>query len=124
MRALSAVDFVDSYMEAWNHHDPRWIADHLTRDGVYCDIPTHQQHPRHELVPYLANIFDLDRSSYELEGEIVMGRNSIAFQYQVRPDTETPVWFGAEFVTLHGEHAVYIADYYNCLLYTSDAADE
>ena len=39
MRALSAVDFVDSYMEAWNHHDPRWIADHLTRDGVYCDIP-------------------------------------------------------------------------------------
>ena len=112
MRALSAVDFVDSYIEAWNHHDPRWIADHLTRDGVYCDIPTHQQHPRHELVPYLANIFDLDRSRYELEGEIVTGRNSIAFQYQVRSDAETPVWFGAEFVTLHGEHAVYIADYY------------
>ena len=110
MRALSAVDFVDSYIDAWNHHDPRWIADHLTRDGVYCDIPTHQQHPRHKLVPYLADIFDLDHSCYELEGEIVTGRNSIAFQYQVQPDADTPVWFGAEFVTLDGEHAVYIPD--------------
>ena len=31
--------FVESYFDAWNHHDPEGVADHLTEDGIFCDVP-------------------------------------------------------------------------------------
>ncbi len=30
---MHATDFVESYFDAWNHHDPEGVADHLTADG-------------------------------------------------------------------------------------------
>jgi len=54
---LHPAGFVESYFDAWNHHDARLVADHLTADGTYCDIPDQQQHSRDELLATLTNFF-------------------------------------------------------------------
>jgi len=36
---MHANKFVESYFDAWNHHDPKGVADHLAEDGVYRDVP-------------------------------------------------------------------------------------
>ena len=36
-------DFVSSYLDAWNQHDPVGVAEHLAMGGTYCDVPTHQR---------------------------------------------------------------------------------
>jgi len=108
-------DFVESYIDAWNHRDAGCIADHFTADGIYCDIPSQTRYPRRELVTYLTDLFSHSEDRYVLEGEIATGRKSIAFQYKViskEADIEEICWYGAEFVTLQGDHAVQIADFY------------
>ena len=65
---MRAVEFVTSYIDAWNHHDASCVADHLTEDGVYHDVPRQQQHPQAELSGYLADFFSHDQNHYELEG--------------------------------------------------------
>lgn len=115
---MSVAEFVESYFDAWNHGDARRVADHLTANGTYCDIPVKQQHSRDELVAYLNDFFAYDNHQYELIGDILTGRDSIAFQYRVSPvdgadrDEFADGYFGAEFVTLDGDAAVRIADYY------------
>jgi len=112
---VRASDFVASYIEAWNHHDAQCIADHLTKDGTYYDVPGDQLHPKPELVKYLSDFFSRDQHQYSLVGEVVSGENTIAFQYRVDAEVEElsePPSLGAEFVTLEGDHAVRIADYY------------
>ncbi|MEM7101426.1 MAG: helix-turn-helix domain-containing protein [Pseudomonadota bacterium] len=106
-------DFVASYIEAWNEHDAKEVANHLTPDGVYVDVPSNQLRPRKELIGYLSEFFSHDQNHYELEGDIATGENSIAFQYRViAEDDDGETWFGAEFVTLKGDKAIQIADYY------------
>ena len=112
---MQAIDFVASYIDAWNHKDARCIANHLTKDGIYYDVPTEQHHPKPELVKYLSDFFDHDQHHYSLAGEVLTGENTIAFQYRVEAEVEgqvEPCWFGAEFVTLEGDLAVQISDYY------------
>ena len=111
---MRATEFVDSYIDAWNHRDARLVAEHLTRDGTYCDIPDNEQHSRDELVKNLVDFFALNEHSYSLLGEVLTGKNTIAFQYgmSLRGDgSET--FFGAEFVTLDGTEAIRILDYYD-----------
>ena len=50
---MRATAFVDSYIDAWNHCDPKAVADHLTADGIYCDIPINEQSTHDELVTNL-----------------------------------------------------------------------
>ncbi len=112
---MRASDFVASYIEAWNHRDAQCIADHLTKDGIYYDVPSELHHPKPELVKYLSDFFSHDQHHYSLAGEVVSGENTIAFQYRVDAEADElgePCWFGAEFVTLEGDQAVQIADYY------------
>ena len=40
---MHKTEFVESYIDAWNHHDPKGVADHFTEDGIYCDVPEHLQ---------------------------------------------------------------------------------
>jgi len=116
---MRATDFVQSYFNAWNHRDPVAVADHLACDGTYCDIPenTHQSHD--ELVVSLEKFFSAYRHRYELIGEILEGRNTIAFQYRMCPlvqdrrDMEPQIIRGSEFITLHGDAAITIYDYYD-----------
>ncbi|MBO6557891.1 MAG: helix-turn-helix domain-containing protein [Pseudomonadales bacterium] len=109
---VKPADFVASYIEAWNEHNAKHVAEHLTPDGVYHDVPTKELHPRKELIAYLSDFFSQDQNHYELEGDITSGKDSIAFQYRVSSEEEDEIWFGAEFVTLQGDKAVQIMDYY------------
>lgn len=116
---MQATDFVESYIDAWNHLDPKGVADHLTADGIYCDIPQHLQRTHDEMIAYLNDFFAKNPHKYELIGEILTGKDTIAFQYQIRvpgnsSNGGSPVpSSGAEFVKLHGDEAATITDYYD-----------
>ena len=116
---MRAAKFVESYIDAWNHRDPRGVADHLSADGIYCDIPENVQRTRDELVTSLISFFSSHRHQYDLIGKILTSRDTIAFQYKIsaRNNAEKnglPIAYcGAEFITLHGSSAVTITDYYD-----------
>ncbi len=116
---VRTTEFVESYFDAWNHGDPKGVADHLTADGVYCDIPGNVQRSHDELITSLTDFFSTNRARYDLIGEIISSANTLAFQYQIRPGeyrslTSTAgLHRGAEFMTLHGDAAITITDYYD-----------
>ena len=116
---MRATHFVESYFDAWNHHDPKGVADHLTADGIYCDVPRNEQRSHDELITDLSDFFSNYPHRYELVGEILTNGDTIAFQYQFSPlaetgnsEPETPLC-GAEFMTLNGDAAMTITDYYD-----------
>ena len=122
---MHATEFVRSYFDAWNHCDPKAVADHLAADGIYCDIPENARSSRDELIVGLEDFFSTHRHRYELIGEILEGEDSIAFQYRMRPlaasaRSEPPsakgIYRGAEFIALRGDAALTITDYYDAPL--------
>ena len=111
---MRATDFVHSYFDAWNHHDAQGVAEHLAKNGTYCDIPTHKQFSREELVANLVGFFASGDHHYELTGEVLSSANSIAFQYKMSSISgDLPDWYGAEFIALKGNGAAKITDYYD-----------
>jgi len=115
---MQTTDFVQSYFDAWNHRDPKAVADHLAADGLYLDVPENSQRTHDELIVSLKHFFSRNRHEYELIGDIMRGSNTIAFQYRMTPRgelergaTRQPMT-GAEFMTLHGDAAMTITDYY------------
>ncbi len=116
---MRTAKFVESYFDAWNQGDPEGVADHLTADGVYLDIPENAQRTHDELIISLGEFFADFPQRYELIGEILTGKDTIAFQYRVRPVSDdengqsTTSYCGAEFMTLNGDAAVAITDYYD-----------
>ena len=115
---MQKTEFVESYFAAWNHCDAKGVADHLTTDGIYCDVPQHVQRSQDELVSTLSQFFSSYKHRYELIGEILADKDTIAFQYQVCPldrgEPSSPgTYRGAEFMTLHGDAAMTITDYYD-----------
>lgn len=112
---MSAVDFVESYLDAWNHQDARCIVDHLAKNGTYFDIPKQQKLSGEDLVDNLVEFFAHDQNYYELVGEIATGANSIAFQYRVcaeKFNQKTECLTGSEFLTLLDGDVIEITDYY------------
>ena len=116
---MHATEFVESYMDAWNHRDPIGVADHLANDGVYRDIPQKFQNTHDELITTLIEFFSRYPHRYELIGEILASENTIAYQYRMCPtgdlgksDSATS-YCGAEFMTLNGDAAKTITDYYD-----------
>jgi AraC-like DNA-binding protein len=105
-------EFVRSYFDAWNHHDPEGIAHHLGPEGIYIDIPEHSTRSPDELVDRLREFFRQYWHEYELTGEILQSDNNIAFQYRIHSQQHGTCQ-GAEFVTLNGDTAVAITDYYD-----------
>lgn len=112
---MRAIDFVQSYLDAWNHHSPEAVAEHLARDGIYCDIPEHAERSRDELVTTLRRFFAQFHHRYELVGDVLTSRNSIAIQYHMIPDDPSAdtEYSGAEFITLTSDGALVIRDYYD-----------
>jgi len=116
---MQVSNFVESYFDAWNHSDPVGVADHLAAGGIYCDIPENVQRSHDELVTSLGAFFSKFHNRYELIGEVLTSNDTIAFQYQAFPyievdDSESPdPYCGAEFMTLHGDAALTITDYYD-----------
>ena len=111
---MMSADFVASYIDAWNQHDPAGVVEHLALGGTYCDIPRQQQLSRADMVSYLRDFFSHDTNCYTLVGEVLTGEKSIAFQYLAQPEDQdgTGGWMGAEFITMDGESAGRIEDYY------------
>lgn len=114
---MHATKFVRSYFDAWNQRDPKAVAGHLAADGIYCDIPENVQRSRDELIVNLREFFSDYRHRYELIGDILKGRDTIAFQYRMCPrrrgakDESAAAILGAEFMTLRGDAAMTITDY-------------
>lgn len=108
---MRAKDFVDSYFDAWNQGDARRVADHLSPDGTYFDIPDQRQLKHDALVKSLAASFFHEKNHYELFGEVLTGENMVAYQYKAS-SALTDSWYGAEFITLEGDYATRIDDYY------------
>lgn len=116
---MHAFNFVESYFDAWNDHDPKAIADHLSSDGIYRDVPENARRSPDELVINLRNFFAQYRHRYELVGGIQEGQDTIAFQYRMIPyksghnGADRMQCTGAEFVMLKGDSALTITDYYD-----------
>ena len=114
---MRATKFVDSYLDAWNHRDPEGVADHLAPDGIYIDLPENVQRTHDELVDSLYDFFSEFDHGYELIGDVLTNRNTVAFQYRMVPRGESGnrsvqrTFQGAEFVTLQNDIAVMINDY-------------
>jgi AraC-like DNA-binding protein len=104
-------DFVESYFDAWNQHDAKGVADHLAENGIYCDVPVQEQHSRQQLTAMLNASFAEDLQQYQLVGDVLTGENTIAFEYRVSVLGEEG-WLGAEFITMLGDTAGNISDYY------------
>jgi len=116
---MHATNFVTSYIDAWNHRDPKGVADHLAPGGIYLDIPEHAQRTHDELITNLSEFFSKNRQRYELIGNILTSKDTIAFQYRASPSENVAKresrssFLGAEFMTLHGDAAMTITDYYD-----------
>ncbi|MCH9693520.1 MAG: helix-turn-helix domain-containing protein [Gammaproteobacteria bacterium] len=114
---MHAAKFVDSYFDAWNHHDAQSVADHLTKDGIYHDLPENVQRTKQQLITNLNGFFSNYRHRYELTGEMLSSDETIAFQYRmISPDgngDDEILYNGAEFMTLRGDAAISIVDYYD-----------
>jgi AraC-like DNA-binding protein len=116
---MRTTQFVESYFDAWNHGDPQGVADHLTADGIYCDIPANYQSSHDELITELTDFFSDHHQQYDLIGEILSNQDTIAFQYQISSNdalgngASTPPINGAEFMILNGDAAMTITDYYD-----------
>jgi nuclear transport factor 2 (NTF2) superfamily protein len=103
---MRATHFVESYFDAWNHRDAQAVADHLQANGTYRDIPENVERSQDELTASLRSFFSNYRHRYRLIGELITGRNTIAFQYEACSSELNgcegfPIRYrGAEFVTL------------------------
>ncbi len=80
---MRKTEFVESYFDAWNHRDSKGIADHLSSEGVYRDVPENTQSSPDEWITSLDDFFTEFRHRYELIGEIQKSENSVAFQYRM-----------------------------------------
>jgi len=112
---MDASKFVDSYFDAWNHRDPVAVAEHLAANGLYFDIPENAQRTHDELIVSLKGFFSTYTHRYELIGDILQGQNTVAFQYRMYhtgSTASTDSVCGAEFITLNGDAAINITDYY------------
>ena len=111
---MISADFVASYLDAWNDRVAGAVAEHLAGGGTYCDMPAQRQLSGGELIAHLEDYFSRDHCQYQLVGDILVGENSIAFQYRACPEAgsgQSP-WTGAEFVTFEGDSVIRIEDYY------------
>jgi AraC-like DNA-binding protein/ketosteroid isomerase-like protein len=115
---MQAAKFVRSYLDAWNRHDAQAVAEHMAENGTYLDVPDQKNMSREQLLAHLEKLFNQDTNFYELTGEVLQGKNTIAFQYKVHPrgyldaGDSSETWYGAEFITLSSGMATEIADYY------------
>lgn len=112
---MLSADFVRSYIDAWNERNPARVAEHLARGGTYHDMTELRRVTRRDFIAHLEEYFSRDNNRYVLVGEVLEGENTIAFQYLACPTGDSAGdggWMGAEFITLDGDTATRIEDYY------------
>jgi AraC-like DNA-binding protein len=112
---MKSSEFVSSYFDAWNQCDAAGVAEHLAQSGTYIDTQEQAQLNRDDLIAHLKDFFAQKNNLYQLLGDVLTGENSIAFQYRaipLEPGSDDAEWTGAEFITMAGDAAIRIEDYY------------
>ena len=113
---MQATELVTSYLAAWNHYDANGVASFFSRKGVYFDHRYDQQYSRPALTQYLYDLFTREKQQYQLVGEILVGKSTIAYQYRAldlaAPGLETAE-YGAEFLSLQGDKIINVEVYYS-----------
>ena len=115
VRTPEATLFVDSYLGAWNERDAGSVTGHLCANGHYIDETFQEEMTRETLFDELVDYFRSGHYVYEVVGDVLSNGSTIAFQYCAKPmapDSQTTIWHGAEFITLRGNSALEIRDYY------------
>ncbi|MEM9386570.1 MAG: helix-turn-helix domain-containing protein [Pseudomonadota bacterium] len=120
---MRAAEFVRSYFDAWNRLDGEGVAAHLAEGGVYCDVAESAQLTHESFREMLREYFDEHRHAYQIVGDVMEFGQSISFRYRMSPlvkakrsesSKEEPIE-GAEFITLLGDTAISIHDFYQDL---------
>jgi len=113
---MQAAKFINSYLDAWNHFDARGVAAFLSSQGMYLDRRHHEEYSRPALIQYLHDLFTREKHQYELVGDILVGKSTIAYQYKAfdlnSPDLTTAE-YGAEFLSLQDDKIIHIEVYYS-----------
>ena len=113
---MRATQLVNSYLDAWNHYDASGVASFFSQKGVYFDRRHDEKYSRPALTQYLYDLFAREKHQYQLVGDILVGKSTIAYQYRAldltTPGSETAE-YGAEFLSLHGEKIINIQVYYS-----------
>ena len=113
---MQAAKFVNNYLDAWNHFDARGVAAFLSNQGMYLDRRHHEKYSRPALIQYLHDLFTREKHQYELVGDILVGKSTIAYQYKAF-DLDSPglttAEYGAEFLSLRGDKIIHIEVYYS-----------
>jgi AraC-like DNA-binding protein len=113
---MRAAKLVNSYLDAWNHYDASEVASFFSRKGVYFDRRYDEQYSRPALTQYLYDLFSREKQQYQLVGEILVGKSTIAYQYraldQTTPGSEAAE-YGAEFLSLQGDKIINVEVYYS-----------
>lgn len=113
---MQAAQFIDQYLDAWNHYDVQGVASFMSRKGVYFDRHDDEKYSRAALIQYLYELFSREKHQYQLVGDILVGKNTIAYQYRALDlsvsGSETAE-YGAEFLSVRGDKIVNIEVYYS-----------
>ena len=110
---MRVAKFIESYFDAWNHWDARGVADHLADDGVYWNVPENARVDHDQLILELEEFFARGRQRFQLLGDLLTDGNTVAFQYRALASGPMPAYRGAEFMTLSGDAAKTITDFYD-----------
>jgi len=113
---MQATKLVHRYLDAWNHFDAIGVAAFMSRNGIYFDRLYDEKYSRSALTGYLYGLFAREKHQYQLVGDILLGKSTIAYQYRARdlssPDAITAE-YGAEFLNLRGDKITNIEVYYS-----------
>ena len=113
---MQAAQFINSYLDAWNHFDARGVAAFMSSQGMYLDRRHHEKYSRPALIQYLHDLFTREKHLYQLVGDILVGKSTIAYQYKafdLNSPGLTTAEYGAEFLSLQGAKIIHIEVYYS-----------
>lgn len=113
---MQAVKFVNKFFDAWNHYDANGVAEFMSSRVIYFDRHDDEKYSRPALKQYLYDLFTRERHHYQLAGEILVGKSTIAYKYRAL-DMNSPgselAEYGAEFLSIEDDKIINIEVYYN-----------
>lgn len=109
-------EIVNRYLEAWNKRDTAGVLRVMHPDASYYDAFWQESCSGKDLAKYLATNFDSDTRWYRLHDEIIPIPNGVVARYEAfdLEDSlgQTPVYNGAEVITMSDGLILTISDYY------------
>ena len=126
--AVPPKQVVESYMKAWNQHNPNQAASYFAKDGVFYDAAVGtpqkgQEAARDNVISVFINA--VPNLKWEMTSTPIESKDGISFQWrftgdntgawsQDTPATNKPINFeGVSFVRVKNDKIVYQGDYYD-----------